>query len=118
MAPSRWGANLINISFANDSLHDVCVDLERAELRFGTVSAGALTSFIADAESLENAAELIDFYGDEIEISGDDSLIVSIGSQYRATLVVVGKMFKRDKDGRVVWKTATRLKLVDVSRWP
>lgn len=112
------GANLINISFANDSLHDACVDLEQAELRFGTVSAAALTSFIADAEALEDAAELIDFYGDEIEISGDDSLIVAIGSHHRATLVVVGKMFKRDNDGRVVWKTATRLKLVDVSRWP
>lgn len=109
---------MISISFENDSLHDVCVDLERAELQFGTVSASALINFISEAEAFEDAAELIDFYGDDIEISGDDSLFMALSAQHRATLVVVGKQFKRGEDGRVVWKTATRLKLVDVSRWP
>lgn len=109
---------MIIISFKDDSLNDMCADLGQAELVLGSIGATALTNFISEAEAFENAEELIDFYGNGIEISEDDSLFVSIGLQHRATFVVVGSMFKRGEDRRIAWATATRLKLVDVSRWP
>ncbi|WP_156635332.1 hypothetical protein [Methylobacterium sp. Leaf123] len=109
---------MINISFEDDALHDLCVNLERAEHTLGTVSAGALINLISDANAFENAHELIDFLSEDAEISVHDSLIVAIGSDYRATLVVVGTRFGRNADGRIVWASVTRLKLVAISRCP
>jgi hypothetical protein len=109
---------LITISFEDQVLHDSCVDLRRAEQSFGSVHAGALVTFISEAVAFENTSELIDFLGDDVKISADDSLSVAIGSDYRATLVVAGKRFARDADGRAVWASVTRLKLVEISRLP
>ncbi|MEF2549080.1 hypothetical protein VQ045_18145 [Aurantimonas sp. E1-2-R+4] len=109
---------MINISFEDDPLYNMCVDLEHAEQAFGSVSAGALVNFISDANAFENVEELMDFLGGDIEISVDDSLFVAIGSDYRATLVVVGTRFDRNANGRIVWASVTRLKLVEISRWP
>lgn len=109
---------MIIISFEDDPLHDLCVDLERAEQMFGTVSASALVTFISDAIAFDNVRELMDYLGGDIEISVDDFLFVAIGSDYRATLVVVGTRFNRDPKGRIVWSSVTRLKLVDISRRP
>lgn len=109
---------MITISFEDQPLHDVCVDLARAEQLFGSVSASALVNFISEAMAFENVGELVEFIGDDVEISGDDSLFVGIGSEYRAALVVAGTRFERDADGRVIWSSVTRLKLVQITRWP
>ena len=109
---------MINISFQDAPLHDLCVDLERAEQMFGSVSAAALVNFISEADAFENVQELIDFLGGDLEVSVDDSIFVAIGADYRATFVVVGTRFNRDDHGRIVWESVTRLKLVEISRWP
>ncbi len=109
---------MIIISFEDQSLHDACVDLQQAEQLFGTLNASALVTFISDAQAFENAAELIDFRRDEVKILSDDSLSVAIGSHFLATLVVAGRRFGRDGDGRIVWTSVTRLKLVQISRLP
>jgi len=109
---------LITISFQDEALHDTCIELEKAELAFGSLSAAALVTFISEATAFENVQELIALLGDEIKISEDDSLSVSIGSDYRAALVVAAKRFKRDAGGRVIWSSVTRLKLVTMSRVP
>lgn len=109
---------MITISFEDQPLHDTCVDLERAEQLFGSVSAAALVNFISDAMAFEHVQELADFLGDDIKIRGDNSLSVAIGSDYRAALVVAGKRFDRDAAGRVVWSSVARLKLVQLSRLP
>lgn len=107
---------MIIISFENQVLHDSCVELERAEQLFGSVHAGALVTFLSDAWAFENACELIAFLDGGAKIGPDDSLSVAIGTDYRATLVVVGKRFARDSHGRVVWASVTRLKLTEISR--
>lgn len=109
---------MITISFDDQVLHDSCVELKRAEQLFGSVHAGALVTFISEAVAFENACELIAFLGGDAKIDPDDSLSVAIGSDYRATLVVVGKRFARDAHGRIVWASVTRLKLVEISRLP
>lgn len=107
---------MIIISFEDLPLHDICVDLERAEQLLGSISAAALVNFISDALAFENVGELADFIGDDAKILEDDSLSVAIGSDYQAILVVAGKRFDRDAAGRVVWSSVTRLKLVQISR--
>lgn len=109
---------MINISFEDDALHDCCVDLQRAEQKYGSVHAEALVTFISDAMAFENVSELLDFPGNDLNILPNDSLCVSIGSDYCAILVAVGRRFDRDANGRVVWSTVTRLKLVKISRVP
>jgi hypothetical protein len=109
---------LITISFEDQPLHDSCVDLHRAEQLFGSVHAAALVTFISDAMAFENASELIDFLDGDIQILPDDSLSVTIGSDYRAGLVVAGKRIQRNTEGRVLWTSVTRLKLVEISRLP
>lgn len=107
---------MITISFQDQALHDSCVDLQRAEQLLGSVHADALVTFISDAMAFENAGELIDFLGDDARITANDSLSVAIGSDYRATLVAVGRRFDRDTGRRIVWASVTRLKLVEISR--
>jgi Zn-dependent peptidase ImmA (M78 family) len=99
---------LITISFEDQSLHDACVDLQRAEQLFGSVNAASLVTFISEAAAFENAGELIDFLGGDAKVSSRDSLSVAIGSDYWATLVVVGRRFDRSADGGVVWSSVTR----------
>ena len=81
------------------------------------MEAEDLVTLISDALALENAQELIDLHGG-VKIEGDNSLHVPIGADYCAALVPVGTLFKRTGDGCVLWKTVTRLKLVEVSRLP
>jgi hypothetical protein len=109
---------LIYISFEGEALHGICVDLDKAEQAYGSVAAQALVTLISDAEALETAGELIDWLGGDANISPDDSLSVAIGSDYRATLVVVGTRYTVDSDGHVVWSSVTRLKLLQISRIP
>lgn len=109
---------MITVSFDTQELHDDCVNLQRAEQLFGSVSAEALVTFLSDAAAFENVKELIDFLGGGITINLDDSLFVAIGSEHRAVLVAVGKRFQRDTHGRVVWASVARLKLTDISRLP
>lgn len=109
---------MITISFATQALHDSCVNLERAEQMFGSVSAAALVNFISEAMAFENVEELIAFLGDSSEVSAVDSLFVSIGADYRAALVVAGTRLVRDAGGRVVWSSVSRLKLMQISRLP
>lgn len=109
---------MITLSFEEQSLHDACIELREAEVQFGSLTADALVTFISDALASENAEELCTLYGDQVKFSGDDSLSVVIGSDYEAALVVAGKRFKRDGDGRVIWSSVMRLKLVEMSRVP
>lgn len=109
---------MITISFESQHLLDTCINLARAEQMLGSVAAAALVNFISDAKAFENVQELMDYLGGDMATSTDDSLFVSIGSDYRATLVVVGTRFERDADRRVIWASVTRLKLVGISRWP
>jgi hypothetical protein len=109
---------LINLTFEGDPLYDTCADLGMAEQAYGSISAGALVAFISEAASFETADELIDFLGSDVNILPDDSLSVAIGSEYRATLIVVGKRYSRDGAGRVVWSSVTRLKVLNISRVP
>jgi len=109
---------LINISFEDAALHDLCVDLDRAEKVFGSISASALVNFISDANAFESVRELIDFIGGDIEITVDDSLSIALGSDYRVYLVAVGTRFIRDAEGRIVWASVSRLKLLHISRSP
>lgn len=109
---------MITISFKSQQLHDDCVNLQRAEQLFGSVNAEALVTFLSDAAAFENVGELIDFLGGEAREHLEDSLFVAIGSEYGAVLVAVGERFKRDAEGRVVWSSVTRLKMVEMSRLP
>lgn len=109
---------MITISFETQQLHDDCVNLQRAEQLFGSINAEALVTFLSDAAAFENAEELIDFLDEQVRIDLDDSILVAIGSEYRAALVAVGKRFKLDAEDRVRWDSVTRLKLVEISRLP
>jgi len=109
---------LITVSFVGQELHDGCTKLDKAELAFGSLNAGALITFISEARAFENVQELLDLLGDQIKILADDSLSVSIGSDYVAALVAVGTRFKRDANGRVIWSSVKALKLVTISRLP
>lgn len=109
---------LINISFKTQELHDDCFNLQRAEEQFGNIGAAELVTFLSDAEAFENAGELIAFRHEEIRINVDESLSIAIGTEFRATMVAVGRRFKRDASGQVVWASVTRLKLTEISRLP
>jgi hypothetical protein len=61
---------LITVSFHDPLLHDICIDLDRAERHYGRVEAEALVTLISDAHALENAEQLIDLHAGEIIVLG------------------------------------------------
>lgn len=109
---------MITISFEHAEHHEMCSSLERAEQLLGSVSAGELVRFLSDAAACDNVADLIGLLGDDIKVSGNDSLSVMIGSDYRADLIAMGKHVKHDDDDRVLWTSVIRLKLMAISRVP
>jgi hypothetical protein len=69
---------------------------------------------IADVEAFEDASQVIDFFGLATGCHEDDSLFLPIGASYRARFVAVGKRFGCDGDGKVVWSSVKRLKLMEI----
>ena len=107
---------MITLSFEDQLDHDTCIDLGRAERLYGRLEAEDLVTLISDALALENARDLIDLHGGIVVRR--DSLHVPIGADHRAAIVPVGTRYSRSDDGRVLWETVTRLKLVEILRQP
>jgi hypothetical protein len=103
------------VSFETEQLQRTCYSLAVAEVEYGAVHAQALITLIADIEAFDNACELIDFFGLHSDDQVGDSLSLAIGSEYRTTLVAVGKKYQRDAGGRLNWSSVRRLKLVDIT---
>jgi len=103
------------VSFETEQLQRTCYALGVAEAEYGAVHAQALITLIADIEAFDNAYELIDFFGLHSDNQLGDSLSLAIGSEYRATLVAVGKKYQPDAGGRLNWSRVTRLKLVNIT---
>lgn len=106
------------VSYETTALQQACFALELAERQYGAVHAQALTALIADIEAFENVGELIEFWGDELFITIDDTLSLPVGAHYRAMLAAVGARYRRDAEGRVVWSSVTRLKLLAITGCP
>lgn len=103
------------VSYDTAALQQACSVLEQAEQQYGAVHAQALIALIADVEAFENGAELIDFWNEDLVMTNDDSLLLPVGADYRAALAAVGNRYKRDSDGRVVWSSVSRLKLLAIT---
>lgn len=104
------------ISFDSRNLLECCSTLEAAEQRLGSAYAQALLSLIADAESFENAAELIEFFGPAAHVGDGDTISIAIGSDYRIEFVAAGTRFRRKAEGEIAWTSVQRLKLVNLLR--
>jgi hypothetical protein len=105
---------MLIISFDNAELKRSCCDNAVAEAAYGTLNARALFTALADAEAMESAADLIDFFGNEVVVQQDSSLMLSFGSDLCAKLIPVGTKFKRADDGSVNWETVRYLKLIQI----
>ena len=106
----------IVISFETEDLLKCCSFIDAAEQTFGRTHAEALITLIADAEAFDHVNDLIDFLGTDGTLSEDDSLLISIGSEYQGKFVAAGVRFGRDDVGRVDWKSVQRLKLMEINK--
>ena len=104
------------VSFHTRDLRECCSSLERAERLLGAPDAQLLVGRLADIEALDNVGELIDFFGNDANLAGDDTFSVPIGPNYRATFLAVGAKLSRSVNGSPDWTKVQRLKLVDISR--
>lgn len=104
---------MLTISFASAEWKRICADIEAAQEEMGAQAATDLMTFLAEAESMPNAAELIDFRGEEF--GEGDSLSFAIGSDYRATLTVVGKKPTRKPGGGIDWDSVQHM-IIGITR--
>ena len=102
------------VSFETRCLQKICLTIEAAERRLGPIHAQALIALIADIEAFEDAGQVIDFFGCAAVCPGDDSLSLSIGASYRARFLAAGKRFGCDPNGKVIWSSVKRLKLMEI----
>lgn len=105
---------MLIISFDTTELKERCCEYAVAESVYGTLDARALFTALADAEAMENAADWIEFFGDEVAVQQDCSLMLTFGSDLFARLIPVGTKFEKADDGSVKWQTVRYLKLVQI----
>ncbi|WP_392338821.1 hypothetical protein [Loktanella salsilacus] len=103
------------VSFITLELQVACNTITVAEQSFGVVHAQALISLIADIEAFDHAAELIDFLGNEAEVTLNDTLSLAVGSGYRAIFQPAARKYLRSDAGQVLWPTVKRLKLIELT---
>lgn len=103
------------MSFGSKQLLERCSTLEAGQNWLGPADAQALIELLADAESAQNCAELIDLY-DASCGNTEDSVSFAVGPRYRATFVAIGNRIARSPDGCPDWAKVIRLKLINVSR--
>lgn len=88
--------------------------LNEAEASLGTLNSKALVTIIADIEAQANGEELLSYMNDIAQVSGDDTVEVLFGRDCTAIFAPVGNWFQRGAEGRVVWSTVERLKLLRI----
>lgn len=106
----------LRISFESDGLRDCCCTFERGEEVLGTHLARTLFTIIAEAESMETAADWHDFLVEDLLSCTSDAFQVDVGTEYIATFVPAGKKFDVGDDGQTDWSSVTRLKLQSITR--
>ena len=104
------------MSFEIRALRDSCLVLSVAEANFGILDAQALITMIADIEAFDTADELISYFGPDAVVHEDDSISARVGDNYTATFIPTGLRFDRNPDGRVIWSSVSRLKLMEIKR--
>jgi hypothetical protein len=107
---------VIVVTYGSSRLKTSCQSAEAAEQEFGQAYASAVRSMIADIEAFDTASDLLQFYGSAAAIEVDDSLTLEIGANCSARFVLVGERVQRDGEGRVVWASVQRLKLIAIVR--
>lgn len=103
---------MIVISYRSRELAHRCTKLEIAQQWLGPTNAQALIDLIADAEALENAQALIDFY--DAIIGDGDCLLVRFCPQREAVFMPIGPKIARIAGGAPAWEQIRRLMLVNV----
>ena len=103
---------MLVISYGSRELAHRCTKLELAQEWLGPADAQALVDLIADAEAMESAAALIEFY--EADISENDSLSIVFSPRYRALLEPIGHKVPRGDGKKPMWAQVRRLLLVNV----
>lgn len=106
---------MIVISYGSAALRDCCASTLTAEQELGQAHAAAVLGLIADAEALETAADLLQFYGESATVE-TDSLLIAVGAKCAVRFVTVGTRVIRDNSGRICWNSVQRLKLVAIVR--
>jgi hypothetical protein len=107
---------LIVVTYGSEHLRECCLNAEAGEQEFGPTYSSAIRSLIADSEALGTAGELLEFYGEAVQIQSDDSLLVEIAAHCSVRFVAVGDRVALDGDGRITWASVQRLKLVAIVR--
>lgn len=105
-------AAVIIISYQSRELADRCTKLEFAQQWLGTTNAQALIDLIADAEALDNVAELINYYSAIVNQS--NSVLVQFSPKYKVVLKPIGPKIERTASGVPVWEKVRRLMLFDI----
>jgi hypothetical protein len=103
---------VIVISYPSRELAHRCTKLDVAQQWLGPTDAQALIDLIADAEALENAQELMDFY--RAETREGDTLLVLFSPRCGAVFMPIGSKLPRNADGALAWERVRRLMLVNV----
>jgi len=104
---------MVTIGFSTQEWKQVCIRYEAAQAHFDSAQVATdLMTFLAEAEAIEDAAALLEFRdGQNTE---GDSLSFPISSNYRATLIAVGKEPKRDENGEIEWGSVQHMMLVEI----
>ena len=103
---------MIVVSYASKQLAECCTKFELAQERWGSTDAQALIELIADIEALDNATDLVDFYGDIV--MQDEVLSVEFSPNCSARLKPSGRKVAKLADGTIAWDLVRRLIILEI----
>lgn len=103
---------MLVVSFQTAELRDRCTKLQDAQEWIGPTEAQALVQMIADLEACQNAAEMIDFLGANVD--GLGCIMVDFSRKHRAILRSAAAQGPFDPTGMPAWPQIRRLMLTDI----
>ena len=105
------------VSFGSRRLRELCSYLHEAYRWLGITHGQALIRLISDIEALQNADELLKYFGPAASpITERDMIIIEIGTKYKGEFLALGAKIRRDADERIEWSSVHRVKLIEISR--
>lgn len=103
---------MLVVSFHTPELRNRCTKLQHTQEWIGPTEAQALVQTIADIEACQNAAEMIDFLGANVDPQG--CIVVDFSRKHRAILRSAVAPTPLDANGDPAWAQVRRLMLTEI----
>lgn len=106
---------MLEVSFENIEIREICENEDLAEERFGSVVAKSLKHRLADISAAKSIFDLV--AGNLKHVKGAPTdCTIEVGSCFKLLFRASQTNLEKDKNGNINWSTVYRIKLLKISK--